>query len=144
MATRERRDLAKEQFWRQMLRGWRASRLSIHDFCAKHDLAQSSFYFWRRTIAERDQEAATSPSTSPKSKINNKASIDSSEANDPPLFVPVNLPTSKRLSTTNTEQPIEVVLDSGMLVRVPVGFDDGTLRQLLAILAERIEEGPSC
>jgi transposase-like protein len=58
MAGRCNRDRGKERFWRRMVRVWRRSGLSVRAFCAEHDVAEPSFYAWRRIVAERDQESA--------------------------------------------------------------------------------------
>jgi hypothetical protein len=58
-------------------------------------------------------------------------------AEGPPLFVPVEvLPATP----APVVAPLEVMLGSGRVVRVPSGFDAGTLRLLLSVL----EEKPSC
>jgi hypothetical protein len=114
---RGERDRAKERYWRTMVRQWRQSGRTARDFCAEHNLSEASFYAWRRTIAERDQEPTSAVS--------------------PALFVPVRLtaPTAPDQSAT-----LEVVLGAGRVLRVPPGFDAATLRRLLGIL----QEAPSC
>ena len=111
----------KEQFWRRLLRQWRQSGLTIRAFCAEHAVSVPSFYFWRRTIAQRDRQAGRSA----------VAAADGAAA---PVFVPV------RVIPAPAAVALEVVLGQGRVVRVPAGFDPATLRQLLALL----EEGPSC
>ena len=58
MSTTNQRRSGKERFWRRMVRQWRGSGLSIRDFCAERQLAEPNFYAWRRTIAQREAEAA--------------------------------------------------------------------------------------
>ena len=58
MANRSR-DAGREGFWRATLKRQAASGLSVRAFCRQHNLAESNFYAWRRTIAERDQEHRT-------------------------------------------------------------------------------------
>src|SRR5262245_17917398 len=124
MARGNRRDRSKERFWRQNLRRWRRSGLTVRDFCYEHDLAEPSFYAWRRIIAERDQQARHRRTAQ---------RVRKSQANDTPAFVPVRvLPAATPLSPP----PLEVVLAPGRLVRVPAGFDPLTLRQVLAVLEE--------
>jgi hypothetical protein len=41
----------KEQFWRTTLAKWVKSGLNVRDFCSRHRLAETAFYFWRREIA---------------------------------------------------------------------------------------------
>jgi hypothetical protein len=126
MARGSKRNHRKEQFWRRLLRDWRRSELTIRDFCFEHHVSESSFFAWRRIIAERDQEGASSQPSNGRQH--------SPHANHEPSFVPVRVLSLPGFAT------LEVVLGQGRVVRVPAGFDAATLRQLLAIL----EEGPSC
>jgi hypothetical protein len=52
------RDERKEHQWRRWSRSWRASGLSVRDFCARHGLAQANFYVWRRELQRRDAAQA--------------------------------------------------------------------------------------
>lgn len=146
MTQRGERDHGKERFWRRMLRQWRSSGQGVRDFCTQHRLSEPSFYAWRRIIAARDQQAAARPRPDAnryghrrvaRSEQGAQGGSDTSGAprgsgtpnSSPPLFLPVRLaPTA--LAT------LDVVLRDGRSVRVPVGFDAATLRQLLAVLAE--------
>ena len=125
MAERSKRDCSKERFWRRILRQWRRSGLSVRDFCAEHDLAEPSFYAWRRIVADRDQEAARVRAESERDSIPHAAGSD-----DAPVFVPL------RVIDASTQTAFEVVLERGLVVRVLRGFDADTLRQLLAVLEE--------
>jgi transposase-like protein len=49
-----RRDPAKEQFWRSILKRFATSGQSIRQFCAARKLKETAFYFWRREIRRRD------------------------------------------------------------------------------------------
>jgi transposase len=113
MAEQGKCDGDKERFWRRTLHQWQRSGLSVRAFCAEHDLAEPSFYSWRRIIAQRDQEVARVP------------------ADDAPVFVPLRV-----IDTSSTQVAFEVVLERGRVVRVQRGFDADTLRQLLAVLEE--------
>lgn len=55
MANRNR-DAGRERFWRSTLTRQAASGLSVRAFCRQEELAESAFYAWRRTIAQRDRE----------------------------------------------------------------------------------------
>lgn len=44
MAPGRARDEQKERQWRRRINQWRASGLSVRDFCARHGLATASFY----------------------------------------------------------------------------------------------------
>jgi hypothetical protein len=99
--------LRKEQQWRRRIGQWQQSGLSVRAFCARHDLAQGSFYAWRRAIQQRD--AAAGP------------------------FVAVQVVGDDEPAAG---QPFEVVLPGGRALRVPPRFDRTALRQLLAVLEE--------
>lgn len=53
-----RRDVAKEQGWREVLARHLASGLSVREFCRRESLSESAFHSWRRTIAQRDGQVA--------------------------------------------------------------------------------------
>ena len=106
------RDHGKEQFWRRLLRLWQNSGWTIRAFCAEHGVSEASFFAWRRTIAERDQEQAARPEAAA-------------------AFVPLRV-----VPTPEPARCFEVVLNDDRVVRVPAGFDPASLRQLLAILHE--------
>lgn len=60
MATAQR-DPAKEQVWRERVSEWRASGLSVREFCSQRQLREANFYAWRRELHQRDQVASASP-----------------------------------------------------------------------------------
>ena len=117
------RDVNKERFWREAIGRWRRSGQTIRGFCRKQGLSEVSFHAWRRTIAQRDEQV---PCATP--------------LNCEPVFVPVRL--TPAVPGAN-EVPLELVLGSGRIVRVPPGFDADTLRQLLTVLDDH-SEGNSC
>jgi transposase-like protein len=122
------RDAGKERFWRKMMALWRRSQPStVRDFCAEHGLPESSFFGWRRTLAQRDQaqpKAAFQPT--------HRQSRRQANQQQTARFVPVRiLP-----APVGTKVDLQIVLNSGHIIRVPSGFDAATLRQLLAILQE--------
>lgn len=57
------RDPQREQFWRKAISAWRASGLSVQQYCLRHELKESSFYFWRRELVQRDAQGV--PTISP-------------------------------------------------------------------------------
>jgi hypothetical protein len=57
------RDRQRERFWRKAMSAWRASGLSVHQYCLRHELTESSFYSWRRELLRRDVQ--TAPTISP-------------------------------------------------------------------------------
>jgi len=128
MPKPERRDPAKERYWRRRLRQWQRSGMTGRDFCAVHGLSEASFYAWRREIARRDREPAA-----PTQPVRPSAPAPGAEASVP-AFLQVTL--ERRAPTAAA---IEVVLGQGRCLRVGPGFDAGLLRQLLRVLKE-----PAC
>ena len=98
------RDGRKEQRWRRLIDDWRASGLTVRAYCARHRLAEPSFYAWRRELQQRDADRAA--------------------------FVPVRLVGEAPAAAAG----IELLLPGQRTVRVAPGFDPATLRQLLAVL----------
>jgi hypothetical protein len=129
MARRGQRDLGKQRFWRRVLREWQRSGLTIRDYCAAQGLSEPSFYAWRRAIQERKRQVARASrdGAGPVSR-GNAAGVRRGPSDGQPTFVPVSIVASA--------PALEVVGRDGCVIRVPVGFDAATLRQLLAVLAE--------
>jgi transposase-like protein len=112
MATGKLRDVGKERFWRRMIQQWRRSGLSGRAFCLTHGLSESSFYAWRRTLAQRDAE--------------------------PVHFVPVTVVPQEKVGAggASSDGGLELVLDGGRVLRIGPAFDAATLRRVLALLDE--------
>jgi transposase len=110
-------DLAKEQFWRQTFRDWKASGQTRKQFCAQRGLSPHTFDYWRQVLTKRDAQGPL-PSPTPPSLPNK------------PLLVPVKVVLSASL---------EVKLPNGSSILVPAGFDPKHLKQLLEVL-----EQPEC
>jgi len=117
------RDERKERLWRGLMSEQERSGLSIRGFCQSRGIVESSFHCWRRELKVRDavQKTNANPVTA--------ASVPAA-----PAFATVTVAGLESLDST-----LELVLTSGICVRVPVGFDQRTLRELLAVL-----ESPAC
>ena len=100
--------------WRTVLATWRSSGLTITAFCRSHAITVSNFYRWRNILEQLD------PSPLP-----------STDATVPPAFVPVRV---------IPDTLIEVILPSGVQLRVPLGAD----AQQVARLAQALGGEPSC
>ncbi len=109
------RDSRKELFWRDMLRRWPASGLTIRAYCRRHRLSEASFYAWRRELAERDEQS--------------RPVVDAAAVRFAPLTV-------HAAPTGPAEPSVEVVLANGRRLRVPVGVAAGVVRDLLTVLEE--------
>jgi hypothetical protein len=108
MAHGRSRDERKERQWQRWIDQWRTSGLSVRAFCARQGLTTASFYNWRRVLERRAAEQV--------------------------VFAPVRVVADAMLAPTTA---LEVVLADGRAVRVAPGFDEATLRRLLAVLEGR-------
>ncbi len=93
----------------------RASGLSVDTFCKQHGLATSTFFNWARRFK------VGSPSTT-------------EEANADAAFVELEASPAPR-TTEADASPIELMLPSGLVVRVRHGFDRRLLKQVVEALA---------
>jgi transposase-like protein len=109
------RDSRKEQFWRDVLRRWPDSGLTIRAYCRRHGLSEPSFYVWRRELAQRDELA--------------QPAADAAAVTFAPLTV-------HAAPSGPAERSVEVVLVNGRRLRVPVGVAAGVVRDLLTVLEE--------
>jgi transposase len=116
MSTTKQRDPRKEQFWRKVVQDWRASGLSVCQFCRLRKLSEQSFYGWRRTLQLRDAEAPSTP------------------------FIPVRI-VPEAVMPTAANTGLELLLVNGRRLQIGPDFDASTLRRLLQVLDE---EGRPC
>lgn len=110
--ARHQRDLRLEQTWRQHLDRRQASGQTARAYCRRHDLAETAFHYWRRTIAERDRAARRSA--------------------PPAAFVPVTV-----VGPPAADPPIDIRLVGGHRVRVRSGCDRELLAAVLGLLGGR-------
>ena len=108
MSKGKQRDARKEQQWRQRIRQWRASGLTVRAFCEERGLSEPSFYAWRRELSERYGAAS--------------------------VFVPVQVVADEPRLAAGA---LELVVSGSRTVLVRPGFDAATLRQLLAVLEDK-------
>lgn len=107
-------DLGKQNRWLRLLESWQRSTLSIREFCERRHLAESAFFFWRRTLRQRGLLPSTSTPSPPPTPT--------------PAFVPL------LLEPTPHAMPLELVLAKGRVLRIPPGFDPRRLAELLTLL----------
>jgi transposase-like protein len=112
MSTSKQRCSSKERFWRRIVREWRSSGLSVRAFCRERDLSEPNFYAWRRTLAERDAQAAR--------------------------FVAVRVVADEKAATAarRSGSGLELLLSSGRVLRIGADFDEAALRRVLTLLEE--------
>ena len=122
MAKGQRNPVLERQ-WRERVTSWQSGGLTVREFCLRHGLRETAFYFWKRELQARDEQSAVS--LSPK-----------------PTFVPVTiLPNAE--PQTPSAGPVEVRCSSGHVVTLPAG-DASVLSNLFAALASLASEGRPC
>jgi hypothetical protein len=122
------RDPAKERFWRRAMRRQQRCGLTIRDFCRGEGLKDWTFRWWRQELARRDRPIAAASER--------RAVLEPTEAVPAALFLPVRVVDQEAISSSSLP-PIEIVLPAGPTVRVPTGFDRGTLDEVLTVLERR-------
>ena len=104
-----RRRLTRRQ-WRKLVEQQRDSGLRVSAFCAGHDVGASTFFAWRRRLALGRVRG----------RVRGPAFVEL-RANAP--------------QESETSGPIEVVLCSGVTLRVRESFDAATLRRIAEVLS---------
>lgn len=51
-------DPARERLWRKRLAPWKATGLTVRDFCQQEGVTPTAFAHWRKEIATRDARRA--------------------------------------------------------------------------------------
>jgi transposase len=110
-------DPAKERYWRRVLRQQVASGLRVGRFCERENISCHQFYWWRRTLEERDRGRT--------SAVGHGESARRVTAASPFLAMPL---------TVSLAAPVEIVHPRGHVVRLGAGFDDQALSRILAML----------
>jgi hypothetical protein len=107
MPKTRRRRADREQFWRGTIADWKTSGQSVRAFCAARGISEDTCFARRRELAGREQPRR--PEVPPR----------------PPSFAPVRI----------IPGPVaEVVLPSGLVVRVPIGVDPTAVARLVTAL----------
>jgi hypothetical protein len=100
------------QFWQMAIETWQASGMSVSKFCEAEGLSESSFYIWRKKLAQADDAE-----TGKQKKLN------------PSSFIEVAMP-------KNNSAALEFVLYSGNTLRISSGADSTTLNDVISALQQ--------
>ena len=101
------------EFWKMVLQTFKSSNLSIHQFCKQEGLPEWAFYSWRRKLTGRQPQKSASEKTTP----------------DNPVFIEVPI---------INQRPLEFVLKSGHILKIPSGIDQGTINKVFSALKETL------
>jgi hypothetical protein len=93
------------RIWRELIEAWKQSGQTINAFCRDRKLTRSNFDRWRRILARDPSKSSRGASSSPSA------------------FVPLRVV---------AEPMVEVVLLSGILVRLPVSATSESITRLVA------------
>ena len=104
--TRHRRE-DREQFWRDTIAAWNTSGQSVRAFCAARGVAEATFFARRRELADREHSQRPAA------------------PDRPPFFAAIRV---------IPEPSAEVVMPTGLVVRVPIGADPAAVARLVAAL----------
>jgi hypothetical protein len=110
------RSAEREAQWRVSVAGQVASGLSVREYCRQQGLREPTFYAWRRTLAQRDAEAA-------------KDEMATDGATTRPAFLHVPLPASSSFA---------LELRGGRTLRLPESL---SVERLAAIVRAIEREG---
>ena len=143
---RWQRDRAKERSWRRIMRRWRGSGLNIREFCDWQALSEPSFYAWRRELAKRDREAATSALSS-RATVAGRLRQNGSIRTPVSAFLPVRVVADgapvESVSPSRADG-LEVHLPGGVRLSVPAGCDRALLRDVIACCRRMQPEPRPC
>jgi hypothetical protein len=106
MSRTSRRELKPERFWRDLIDRWKTSGQSIAAFCAAQRVSQATFYAWRKRLTSHSPRTTSPPSPTS-------------------TFAPMRIV---------PDPTAEVILPSGLVVRVPVGADAAAVARLVTAL----------
>jgi transposase len=109
--------------WFRLVARWKRSGLSAREFGAKARVDFRSLHWWSWAIRKRAMQQEE-PATF---------------ADDAPAFLPVHIVERDAIPekvTSAAGEPVEIVIDARLAVRVGPGFDEATLRRVLEVLRD--------
>lgn len=134
----------REQFWRDLIGRQPASGLSIVQFCRQVGVSANSFFVWKRRVGPRIGQALRAKQTSRAGSLGRSTRSNELDAAAGAL-VPVRLIADPVGRNAPNPGAIEVQWPDGLVLRVPSGFDAGSLRDVLHALQLATDaEAPSC
>ena len=114
----------RDSFWRDTLAAFAASGQNVQSFCQARGLKPPTFYSWRLKLAKHDRQLATGVSpTRARSRSTRRRSTG-------PAFLPVVV--DPRLA--GGEEPLQVELRGGRVLRLPASIPAARLAEVLHAL----------
>ena len=112
MAQRQIRRRRTHAQWQVLIVAYTASGESVRGFCARHELAVSTFRHWLARLGQGATASAAPPGLSPGARL-----------------VPVEV-----LDEPPTGSGVVVIAGGGVRIEITPGFDGATLKRVLATL----------
>lgn len=123
------RDLALERAWRERMRRFEKSGLTIQQFCDQEGLVAHQFSWWRGELKRRGAKAAPRKRTAKRKTTSRVTQVTRQPKAPVASFVPVHVEPS-----SPAQPSVEIVLDQPPRIRVTSGFDADLLRQIIGVL----------
>lgn len=108
----------REAYWRDVVARFNTSELSVRAFCRREKLQESAFYFWRRTLVDRDGKLLMKPRPTSKRAAR-------------PAFLPVTIPGNASSLTSG----LALELPNGAVLR----FSESMSVERVAALVRALE-----
>ena len=120
-------DLAKAEYWQQVIDQQGQSGLSIKAFCAQQNISAPSFYQWKSKLQARNQPRASSH--------NGDAGIS---------LLPVQVIAIGDSGKTDIARSLQIMTPSGYCIRLDSQLSVEQLSNLLSMIESSGQRGPSC
>jgi len=117
------RSATKERYWRKLIKRQQNSGEGPTVFCRRMGVSTHQFFWWRRTLRERDATPRSRNGDDRGGRLPEHGSGDVPES----AFIPIRLPVAR-------DSSMEVVHPQGCVIRVSSLFDTHMLRRVLAAL----------
>ena len=124
------RDLGLERDWRNRMRQYDRSGLTVREFCEQEDLVVHQFHWWRSELKRRQAKSVRKRKPPRQSTRTKRGPRRSSAAAG--KFVPVQVQPNPRPGA-----PIEIVVEQPLRVAVSSGFDPDLLADVIRALEGR-------
>ena len=118
----------RKRFWGDLIERQRTSGLNIARFCAEAGVSQNSFYVWKKRLQTTAQQGRA---VMPPRKHRRKKAVAKS-------LVPVRV-ISDVGHQRPTARPIEIAWPNGIVLRVALGCDPQTLREVFRLLSSTMK-----
>ena len=125
------RDLALERAWRERMRRYKKSGLTIRQFCEQEGLVAHQFSWWRSQLKRRAAESAPRKRTVKRKTTSQAPQVTRQPDAQFAGFVPVQVEAS-----SPARPSVEIVLGQPPRIRVTSGFDADLLRQVIRALEQ--------